>query len=215
MHFKKFFSLIFIFYVLIFSREQYGAYKFDAQFAKKELTTKTGYINEAFFVPNDKVKKLLLSLIDNEKSSILLAQYRITDPDLAQALCDAHKRGVKVNCITDHSCSVDKYQKLFMLQERKIPIAVYKKSFSIMHHKFFVFGRNIGNTPLLWTGSANGSRAGTTRNQENVIITNNKQLIGKFVERFRNLWQEIKNQGKKELPVIQKQGLVVLWRIKK
>ncbi len=215
MHFKKFFSLIFIFYVLIFSREQYGDYKFDAQFAKKELTTKTGYINEAFFVPGDNVKKLLLSLIDNEKSSILFAQFLITDKDIAQALCDARKRNVWVKGITDYSGYVGKYQKIFMLEEKKIPIAAYKKAFSIMHHKFYVFGRNIGNKPLLWTGSANGSRAGTTRNQENVIITNNKRLIDKFRARFRSLWQEIKEKSKKELPVIQKQVLVVLRCIKK
>ena len=205
MHFKKFFSLVFIFYVLIISSHCSLVDARNKNFAKQVLSTSNGRINEVFFVPGDNVKKLLLSLIDNEKNSILLAQFRITDKDIAQALCDAHKRGVRLKCITDYSCCVDKYQKLTMLQERKIPIAAYKKSFSIMHHKFFIFGRNIGNKPLLWTGSANGSRAGTTRNQENVIITNNKRLIDKFRERFGILWQEIKEKSKKELLAIQKQ----------
>jgi phosphatidylserine/phosphatidylglycerophosphate/cardiolipin synthase-like enzyme len=202
---SKRYSFVFIIYLLSIVPPSFAAYKFDLQFAQHVLGS--GYISEAFFVPNDKVKKLLLSLIDNERSSILLAQYRITDIDIAKALCAARQRGVLIRCITDQSCADEQYNKLAALQKSKVPIALYQRS-GIMHNKFYIFGNNISHKPLLWTGSANGSRAGTTRNQENVVVTENRKLIKQFREKFISLWHEIQ-KGKKDLPVTQKQVLSV------
>lgn len=205
---SKFFSLVFVFYLFSIASDSLSVYKFDPRFAQNTFAN-SRYINDAFFVPDDKVKKLLLSLIDNERSSILFAQFRITDGDLAQALCQARERGVVIRCITDDSCVDDKYNKLALLRNKRIPIAVYERS-GIMHNKFFIFGNNVARKPLLWTGSANASRAGTTRNQENVIVTESKRLIRTYREKFRALWHEIKNKGKKESPVTHKQVLILL-----
>ena len=60
-------------------------------------------IDSFFFTPDEAytLKQILVGLIDAEKTMIQLALFRLTDHDIAQALIDAHKRGVAIELIID------------------------------------------------------------------------------------------------------------------
>lgn len=159
-------------------------------FLQAELVER-GAIDKLFFVPEDKVKQLLLALIESEQSEILAAQYRVTDKDLAQALIKAQQRGVKVEIITDKSCYAEPYEKVTKLTLNNIKVIPYSKPFSIMHHKYWIFKKNFANQQVLWTGSANGSSAGLLTNQEYVAVRTEAGMIKKFREHFVNLKNKI------------------------
>ena len=56
-----------------------------------------------------------------------------------------------------------------------------------MHNKFIVFGKNVYDRPLIWTGSANFTGSARSYNKENVSIFDNEFMINKYDERFEYL----------------------------
>jgi mitochondrial cardiolipin hydrolase len=158
----------------------------------QERLVVSGRIQGVLFVPDDPVKKILLGLIHAEKKSIKAAVYQLTDPDLVDALIDAHKRGVNIEVITDKSCLMSKYEGITKLKRQKIPVYVYgEKFYSIMHNKFWVFGKNLYNKALVWSGSANATKYGTTRNEENVFVDDRSTVVMMYSQKFDRLKKKI------------------------
>jgi phosphatidylserine/phosphatidylglycerophosphate/cardiolipin synthase-like enzyme len=176
---------------LIFTKTSYEALD-CMNYAKERLVKSGNRVEGVFFVPDDPVKKILLGLIYHEKKCIKAAVYQLTDPELLKALIDAHKRGVKVEVITDKSCLNSKYEKITKLKKHGIKVWVYEKHYSIMHNKFWVFGKNgLGNKPLLLNGSANPTKHGTTMNEENVQVIDRIDVIKLYNAKFDRLKQKI------------------------
>lgn len=65
----------------------------------------------------------------------------------------------------------------------KIPAA------GIMHDKFMIFKRSLLNKSILWTGSYNFTRSANNKNQENVIVTEDPDLIKSYREQFEKIKQ--------------------------
>lgn len=170
----------------------------------------------SFFSPDFNLKKLVLALINAEQEFIHAALYRLTDEELAYALIEAHKRGVDIELIVDTSSVYDKYGKVNQLLNEGVPVYVYPSSFfTIFHHKFFLFSKNMENRMLLWTGSANATAAGMTRNEENVLILDDAVIITRYCQQFERLKQRLhrikmsrrKANSKKEWGKFLMQGL--------
>lgn len=160
------------------------------------LQCKDGSFKHALFSPQDDVQKILLELIGQEKDYILVAVFSFTDGAIAQALIDAKKRGVTVEVITDISCTRDKFTKIGFLKDHGIKVYVYNpKNISIlndiMHHKFVLFGKNIQNKQLLWTGSFNFTKSANVNNQENILILDELPLIERYRKQFALLKEKI------------------------
>lgn len=149
----------------------------------------------AFFVPQDEVKMLLLGLIYAERSSIKVAAFCLTDEHIAQALVMARQRGVAVEIVVDDSCLNVKSQKITKLRAAGIPVQVYAKPYSLMHNKYFIFQSCFGRS-LVWTGSANATQSGTTRNIENICILEDKTIVAQYGNNF----DAIKKLTKKQRP---------------
>lgn len=75
------------------------------------------------FSPYDKPTTYLINLIKQAKKSIYAATYMITDKEIAQALIQAHERGVDVRIITD-IVSTGKYGKADLLAENGICVYI-------------------------------------------------------------------------------------------
>lgn len=161
------------------------------EYARHVLANDDGHIHAAFFVPDDPVKTIMLGLINNEQKSIKTAQFRVIDKDIAQALLDAYLlRHVIIEIITDHSCLLDQYEKVSWLASQGIPIHKYMNGSTLMHNKFWIFGHNFFNGPVLVTGSANATRSGFTKNEENIIVTNNPVIIERYETKFDTLFKK-------------------------
>lgn len=169
-----------------------------ADLATSLLICNDGSIKHALFSPDDDIAAMLCELITKEQQSIKAAIFSFTDVDIALALCEAKERGVQVELITDVSCTRDKFNKIDMIKAKGVPVCVYNpppKAFSndIMHNKFLVFGKNIQNKKLLWTGSYNWTKSAKLRNQENILILDEPHLVERYEKQFEIIKQRIEH----------------------
>lgn len=165
------------------------------------LHCKDGSFKQALFSPDDNLQEILVQLIDREKEYILIAIFSFTDSIIANALVEAKKRGVQVEIVTDISCTRDKFSKIDFLKENGIKVYVYNPRNvtilnNIMHNKFVLFGKNIENKPLLWTGSFNFTKSAQLNNQENILILDELSLI----ERYRKQFAILKERVARKVP---------------
>ncbi len=155
----------------------------------KVLLDDENKIAQAFFSPDDELKNLLIGLIDVEKKSIAIAIYTLTDKDITRALKHAYERGVTIEFVVDPGYGNDRYSKIDQLANEGIPIWVYQsssdeRSSSLMHNKFAIFEDSIDHHSLVWTGSFNFTVRAHERNQENVVILDNKRIVKRFINQF-------------------------------
>lgn len=153
---------------------------------------------QIYFTPRDDIKSQLIELIKQEKKSIEAAVYMFTEKVMAQALVDAHVRGVKVVLILDQISMGDRFGKGSFLQNNGIPVLVYKTdsfnmfSTPIMHHKFFIFGHNgIVGKSLVWTGSFNCTASASKQNYENVIVSDDAGMVQSYRQCFHDLVSQL------------------------
>jgi mitochondrial cardiolipin hydrolase len=148
-------------------------------------------LSEIYFSPEDHIGSKLIKLINSAQKKIYAAVYMITDKTIAQALIKAKNRGIDVQIITDKISKESIYGKAFFLKNGGIcvrvfnpPESTYNSFFnnsSIMHNKFAL----IDGT--LWTGSFNWTQSASQRNQENVILTDEKDMYNKYEKQFEKL----------------------------
>jgi mitochondrial cardiolipin hydrolase len=157
-------------------------------------------IKKALFSPDDDIKTVLLGLIASERQAISAALYMLTEKEIVQALIEAHKRGVKIELVTDLSCVESRFCKIDFLVREGIPVYVYhpalqtknssdSKSRSLMHNKFFIFNDTLDHKQILSTGSYNATKAAGVSNQENMIFTDDPDVIAAFKAQFIKLKQ--------------------------
>ncbi len=157
-----------------------------------------------FFSPDDDIRGLLLGMIKKEQDCIKIAMFNFTESKIADALADAHKRGVHVELIVDPSCLRSHKNKIGVLARKGIQVFVYNAEqssapngwTSCMHNKFAIFGKNALNRPCVWTGSFNFTRSAGT-NQENVVILEEVHVVKKFDTQFEKLKERCQPYGVK------------------
>jgi phosphatidylserine/phosphatidylglycerophosphate/cardiolipin synthase-like enzyme len=151
-------------------------------------------IFQVLFAPDDNIRRHLTQLINQERQAVYIAVFMITDSEVANALCAARKRGIRVEIITDAGCLKDRASKVPQLCKNGCLVYIYNpiasaKGVSLMHHKFALFSNNEQGS-CTWTGSYNFTRAANNSNRENVIIVADKQIFEKFLTQFQNIKQK-------------------------
>jgi len=136
-----------------------------------------------YFSPDDKPEKALISTLQQAREKIWVAVYALTNKKITQALIDAHNNGVAVQVVSDQSYMLgDKYNKVEMLQENGIDLFLYPETApGIMHNKFAIIDEQV------WTGSMNWTVSGNRRNQENCILTDQKEVVERYARQFTEL----------------------------
>ena len=137
----------------------------------------------AYFSPGEDVRKRLLALCNHAQKTLDVCVFTISDDTLANAILAAFKRGVDVRIITDDEKSHDKGSNIRDLRKAGVRVRMDGDP-AHMHHKFV-----IRDGVMLASGSFNWTRSATTRNNENIIVTNEKQLVTDFQAQFETLWQ--------------------------
>jgi cardiolipin hydrolase len=192
-----FFIIVFGFYTVLinYSKQEYT----PGEYASGLLLSNDGSIAKAFFSPDDKITNLLIDVIAAEKEEILVAIFTLTDQGIAQALVDAQARGVKVELVSDPGyVKPGTYSKIDFLQEHNLPVYIFNaaackpKGYCLMHNKFALFGKNIKNKALIWTGSFNWTKSANITNQENVVVLDSVDIIESFRKQFKILKQRSK-----------------------
>lgn len=140
---------------------------------------------EAHFTPGDDCPRRIMQLIRSVQNELDICVFTITDDRLANAIVEAHARGVRIRIITDNEKAFDLGSDVPRFQEAGISLKVDHTPFH-MHHKFAIFDRQ-----LLLTGSYNWTRGAANDNHENFIISSEQRLVDRFVSVFERLWQQL------------------------
>lgn len=134
------------------------------------------------------IPEQLIELIDNATTSIHIASFEFNLTPVAEALIDAHRRGVDVRWVTDdeHGLEADEEEghgQFALLQEAGIDVIDDGRS-ALMHDKFWIF-----DSQTVWTGSTNITKNGNFRNNNNVIIIESPELAAIYEQEFLEMWE--------------------------
>ena len=131
---------------------------------------------------------LLVNTINSAASTLDVAIYSLTYPDIVDALKKAKQRGVKVRLITDKQQSGGKSQTeaLKILGSAGIPLKINSHS-GLMHLKV-----TIADNKVVTTGSFNYSKAASTTNDEVLMVIRNADVARSFTAEFESMWNDMK-----------------------
>lgn len=144
-------------------------------------------------------EKLLIDVIKSAKSTLDIAIYSLTDPDIVGAIKDAKKRGVNVRIITDKQQAAGKTQTeaLKLLGSAGIPIKINSHS-GLMHLKMTIADKKIATT-----GSFNYSKAASESNDEILVVIRNAEVAKNFTVEFEKMWNDKKRFATAEYKIAQ------------
>ncbi len=142
----------------------------------------TGTI-EVAFSPNGGGAQLIIKAIGEAKKSIQVQAYSFTNAEIAKALSESAKRGVKVRVVLDKSQETEKYTSATFLANAGIPVRI-DDDFAIAHSKIMILDEE-----TIITGSFNFTKAAEERNAENVlVIRGNKELARLYLQNWQWRW---------------------------
>lgn len=139
--------------------------------------------SSVYFSPGDACMQRLRGLCIGAKTRIDICVFTISDDRLSSVILDAHKRGVQVRIVSDNDKLYDDGSDIRRLHEAGIAVHVDHTQYH-MHHKFALFdGRTLAN------GSFNWTRTATEHNDENLVVSNDGNLVRSFEQQFETLWE--------------------------
>ena len=137
---------------------------------------------EVYFSLYDNPQKEIIKNINQAEAFINIAMYIFTDREIALPLTKAHERGVKVRLYLDKEQVEYQYSQSRFLVQKGIKTRISSNNY-IMHHKFAIIDNRI-----LLTGSYNWTFSANNRNDENLMIIDDLEIIEIFQNQFINLW---------------------------
>lgn len=140
---------------------------------------------EVYFSPDDGVEQRLAALIGEAERSVTVMAFSLTADPLAEALLEQAGRGIAVRAVLDeeqvYSNTGGDYAKL---KDAGIDVRL-DGSPGQMHHKVVVVdGRWVA------FGSYNFTRSAAVRNDENLILAEDAELAGRFLEEFEKIYSQ-------------------------
>jgi mitochondrial cardiolipin hydrolase len=147
-------------------------------------------LNHGYFSPGEGCLNAILSGIQGVRTSLKICVFTISDDRITRAILQAHRRGIPVRILTDNEKLFDKGSDIRELAAAGIPVRVDQTP-NHMHHKFAL----LDNHTLL-TGSYNWTRSAALYNHENLVVTNQPNLVQDFGREFDRLWQELVPLGR-------------------
>jgi phosphatidylserine/phosphatidylglycerophosphate/cardiolipin synthase-like enzyme len=124
---------------------------------------------EVLFTPWDDAEGVLLRTIGEAKSSIHVQAYTFSSRNIAWALGEARKRGVKIEMLTDRDqVSRNQHSLVHTLHDSGIPIW-FEVRYAAAHNKVMLIDAE-SREPVVITGSYNFTFSAQARNSENLLI---------------------------------------------
>ena len=137
---------------------------------------------EVYFSLYDNPQKAIIKNINGAEAFINIAMYTFTDKEIAASLIDAQGRGVKVRVYLDRSQIGSTYSISRLLVQEGLKVRISSNNY-IMHNKFAIIDNH-----LLLTGSYNWTSSANNRNDENLMVIDDPEIIEIFQNQFVNLW---------------------------
>lgn len=142
-------------------------------------------MTEVHFSPGEACRDAIIRYLSLARFRADICVFTISDDRISRAIDATHRRGVHVRIITDNEKIADKGSDIGLLAEMRIPVRIDMTE-NHMHHKFMVV-----DNALVLTGSYNWTRSAAEKNQENVLITDDKTVVKAFANEFERLWKQM------------------------
>ncbi|MBQ8864624.1 MAG: DUF1669 domain-containing protein [Bacteroidaceae bacterium] len=138
-------------------------------------------MEKAFFT---NIRSEIIPLLNNARNEVLIAMAWFTSAELFEALLSCRGKGVRVELILlDNPINYMYYAPDFnQLIKSGGSLWIAKQDIGFMHHKFCVIDDKIAIT-----GSYNWTYYAETRNIENIVITDNPDIVNRFSTEFNRL----------------------------
>ena len=114
--------------------------------------------------------------------SVYFMTFSFTHGGIATDLAYQFNNGIDVKGIYDNTQAGSKYSTYKLLEHQGVPV-IRDKNPKAMHHKVFI----IDNKTVV-TGSANPSKSGFGKNDENILIIHDPTIAQKYMEEFWYVW---------------------------
>lgn len=137
----------------------------------------------AYFTPGGDCLDQIIARLNSARNHVDICVFTISDNRLSNTIEDAFKRGIKIRIISDNDKQHDTGSDVGRLMNQGIPTR-FDCTPNHMHHKFCL----IDGLTLI-NGSFNWTRSATERNQENVVISQDSDLVAQFQQQFESLWE--------------------------
>lgn len=135
-----------------------------------------GNLTEAYFCPEDNCKEQVLRILESAQESIKFMTFSFTEDSIGKLIEKKAKAGVRVQGLFDPQKD-RKYSEFERLKEWS---RVAK-----LHHKVFIV-----DGKAVITGSYNPTRNGDERNDENILVVREANVVKAFEGEFKRLWNE-------------------------
>jgi phosphatidylserine/phosphatidylglycerophosphate/cardiolipin synthase-like enzyme len=133
---------------------------------------------QVYFSPKGGATDAVVNALAQATNNVLVQAYSFTSAPIAKALVDAHRRGIKVQVILDHSQRTEKYSEADFLSHNGIPTLIDAKH-PIAHNKIIII-----DDYIVLTGSFNFTKAAEEHNAENLLVINDPVLAKRYVENW-------------------------------
>lgn len=140
---------------------------------------------EVAFSPGGGATALVVKTIAQARQSIRVAAYSFTSKPIAQALLEAHKRGIDVRVVLDKSNATARYSSATFLANVGIPTRINHR-YAIMHDKFIVV-----DGERVETGSFNFTASAEARNAENVLVLRDPAVAQRYAREWRGFGRRV------------------------
>ena len=148
------------------------------------LLPRPAFPDAAYFSPHGHVRDQIIKRITHSRSAIDIAMYSLTSREIAAALDDAGRRGVKVRIIRDVSQTREKNDADPLLGGPNVEVRLLAGlGRGIMHDKFAVFDGKEG-----FTGSYNWTQNAEADNYENAYFFRDPAILQAYEKEFERLW---------------------------
>jgi phosphatidylserine/phosphatidylglycerophosphate/cardiolipin synthase-like enzyme len=135
---------------------------------------------QVYFSPHGGCTEAVVEQLNKVRSNVYIQAYSFTSAPIAEALLEAHRRGVKVFVILDKSQRTEKYSEADFLVHGGIPTFIDSKH-AVAHNKIIIAD---GRTVL--TGSFNFTTAAEEHNAENLLVIDDPALAKKYLENWKS-----------------------------
>ncbi len=144
---------------------------------------------DALFCPEDGCASRLIAEIAGSTESVHVAIYYFSHPDIADALIEAHERGVDVKVLGDGDANYSEqygpgnnYETVQRLKEAGVSYRDDGNA-AIMHNKFAII-----DGAMVLTGSFNYTLSADESNNENLVVLVSTRMADAFEREFQYLW---------------------------
>jgi phosphatidylserine/phosphatidylglycerophosphate/cardiolipin synthase-like enzyme len=136
------------------------------------------------FSPDRGATALVVKTIGEAQHSVRVAAYSFTSKPIAEALLEAHKRGIDVEVVVDRSQATARYTAATFLANQGVPVRV-DYQYAIMHDKFIVVD---GET--VEEGSFNFTASAESKNAQNLVVLHDASVATQYGREWERLWNE-------------------------